>query len=175
MSQSDKDHGLPLGDASHILDNEPKPTVERTVMPVPLSQRTVTPDGEVVRDAQPGDRPIGVLPGEVVRGISSEQRIKDAKVIAEPCPDCRFFSWPDQDEMRWIEGFLSNYFGGIPSWMAPHVPGRNPKEYGMCKGAPHGKCGPVHMVNSCSSFRSKVGVKSKRGLIARMFGRHKGN
>ncbi len=172
MPAEKKDDGtLPLGDASHLIDNVPPAKVERTLMPVPVAQRVVTPEGEVIRDAKPTDKPVGILPGDVIRGVSGQEQVADVKRALEPCPECRHAHWPNADEFRWIEGFLSNYFGSIPTWMVPYVPGRNPKEYVICAGAPHGKSGPVHMMNSCEHFRAKRGSPNRRGLLARMFGR----
>lgn len=145
-------------DASHLLDKEPTPTVEKSVMPMPVGVRDVTPEGEVIRDVEPGDAPAAVIPAEVIRGVTSEELQKRAKVLREPCPDCQFFSFPARDsiEYRKMVGFFAHYLSGLPDWMKPSDAASRPDEWGLCKGAPHGRHGPVHMLNSCPFWRKKV-------------------
>ena len=157
MSKQD-DEGLPIGDASHILDDAPAPAVERSTMPVPVTSRTVTPDGEVLREPQPTDQPLAIMPGEVNRLLSSKDRQDDAKRIMEPCPNCQFFSFlvPGSEDYLQARAMLSSFVSNLPTWMRDSVPGRNVEEWGTCQGAPHGRRILVHLVNSCMFFRSKV-------------------
>ena len=154
---SEKDNELPVGDASHLLDNEPKERVESQIMPVPVAARQVTPDGDVVREAQPGDKPVAVMPGELVRLVSSKELQADVKRAIEPCPLCQHFDFPDKasHDYRMICAMLSSFSSNLPTWMQPHVPGRNPDEYGICK-HPHGRVICVHLQNSCAQFKKRM-------------------
>ena len=152
-----KDDGLPIGDASNLpgMENEPAPRLERQPMPVPVAVQDVSPDGEILRAADPTAPPAAVMPGELIRGVTSKELQADAKRFFEPCPSCQFFHFPDHSsrEYREICAMVSSYFSTLPEWQLAAVPGRNPDEYGICAGAPHGKRILCHMANSCDCFK----------------------
>ena len=150
------DVGIPIGDASSLIDNLPPTTVERQTMPVPISERIVSPDGEVLRDPKPGDKPVGVMPGELVRVVTGQEHANDVKRLCEPCPSCTHFSWPapGSDDYRWIQAALSSFVSTLPDWQKATVPGMNIAEWGSCE-HPSGKRVCVHVANSCSEFRNK--------------------
>lgn len=172
MADQDKS-GIPIGDVSNIIDDKPEPCIERSIMPVPVSERVVTPDKEVLREPSPGDAPALVMPGELNRLLSSNERQADVARVARPCPECMFFSFPDPTsaDYREMRAMLSSFVSNLPAWMRDQVPGRNVEEWGSCQGAPHGKRIMVHMLNSCAFFKARGNSVNRRGIIARLFGR----
>jgi len=157
MSEETKDEILRV-DVSHLLDTEPEPVREKARMSVPVSIRDVTPDGEVIRDPLPTDKPVAVMPAEVIRGVSTEELMRRTKIMKEPCPDCQFFHFPAQGSPEYAEmvAFFSYYLSSLPDWMKASDAASRPAEWGICQGAPHSRRGPVHMLNSCSFFRKKL-------------------
>lgn len=153
-----KNEGLPIGDASHLLDKEPEPRVERSPMPVPISLPVPSDGPGSPQPPQSPGQPVAVMPGELVKLASSKELQAAAKRSMEPCPLCEFFFFPakDSQDYMFICALISSLISGLPEWQRPYFPGRNPDEWGVCQGAPHGKRAAMHMCNSCEHFRRKA-------------------
>jgi hypothetical protein len=124
---------VPVGETSHLADEVPKPSVERTVIPAPIG--IDEPDGTstTVIDKRTG-KPTEV-PVEIVDIKGGAEQLEVVKSIKEPCCSCAHFSWPtpgstdDAERHAQIMGPKLR----LPSSMAHIWPyGGPPEEFGQC-------------------------------------------
>jgi hypothetical protein len=149
VSEQDE-KGLPLGDASHLVDNVPKPATQVSVIPINLTGSSTGPDGEPQEAAQ-----LGTAPAQLIQTLSGEEQIAAIKRQREPCPDCRWFHWPapGSKEHAEVVAYVAALWSTLPEWQLKTLPGRNPAEWGICEGSPSGYRICAHFANSCEHFR----------------------
>jgi len=150
MSDPQDDTGVPLGDASHLVDEIPKPATDVSVVPVSLTGPSTGPDGEPRKPEQ-----LGVAPARLIRTLTGKEQIAAIQRAKEPCPDCKFWTWPAKGSPDHLEvvAHVSALWSVIPDWQRATLPGRNPDEWGICKGSPSGRRDCVHFANHCEHFR----------------------
>lgn len=149
------DEKVPVGDASHLID-EPKPykTIEKTMVPVTVQ----------VGDDKNGPVEVkGEMKGTVERVVTKEEIAEQAKRIKEPCTKCRYFYFPKEDsqEYKEIKAVCSAVLTQLPDWMRANFQGyQNPNEWGVCKK----RNGMIHVIgNTCEFFKPK-GIFGAFGL-----------
>ena len=152
--QHDADDTVPLGDASHLIDNEPKPATDVSVVPVNVTGPSTGPDGEPQTP-----QILGTAPAQLIRTLSSKEQIAAIQRQMEPCPDCHFWQWPQKGSQDYFEvvAYVSALWATLPDWQMKTMPGRNPDEWGICKDSPSGQRNCVHFANHCQYFRKRVG------------------
>ena len=151
MSNDANDDGTPpLGDGSHLVDELPRPSTSVSVMPLAVTGPSTGPDGEPQTAEQ-----LAVVPAQVIQTLSGKEQVAALQRTLEPCPNCRFFCFPQQGtkDHAEVHAYVSALYASLPDWQLKAVPGRNPSEWGVCQGSPSGLRACVHFANHCEHFR----------------------
>lgn len=129
----DQGVSVPVGDGSHLFENEPKPEVERKKIEAPLGIQEE--DGSTTTMVREDTGKPAAIRSEVVDIKGPKQIIEEALSVVEPCCSCANFDWPkpnstdDMERRAVIMGVKSR----MPAQMAhiwPH--GGPPEEFGIC-------------------------------------------
>jgi hypothetical protein len=124
---------VPVGETSHLADEVPKPSVERTIVPTPLEIAEEDGSSTTVIDKATG-QPTSI-PAEIVDVKSGKEQLEVAKSIAEPCVSCAHFTWPKKgsDDEAEREAQIMGGKRRLPAAMGHIWPyGGPPEEFGIC-------------------------------------------
>ena len=149
MSDQDNDH-IPMGDASSLIDNEPKPATQVSVIPVNLTGPSTDQDGAPQTPQQ-----LGTAPAQLIQTIGSKEQIEALQRAKQPCTDCKFFRWPapQSNDAAEVAAYVMALWSTLPEWQTRTLPGRNPAEWGICDGSPSGRRDCCYFINHCEHFR----------------------
>lgn len=145
----DNDH-IPMGDASHLIENEPKTVTQVSVVPVNLTGPSTGPDGEPQTPAV-----LGAVPAQLIQTVGSKEQIEALQRAKESCTDCRFFRFPQSGskDATEVAAYVISLYAALPDWQVKTLPGRNPAEWGVCEGSPSGRRDCVYFINHCEHWR----------------------
>jgi len=146
---SDDNDKIPMGDASHLLDNEPKPATHVSVIPMNLTS-SKGPDGE-----QTETKVLGVAPAQLIQTLGAKEQIEALQRAKEPCTGCKFFHFPQPGtkDAAEVSAYVISLYAALPDWQVKTLPGRNPAEWGICEGSPSGMRICAYFINHCEHWR----------------------
>jgi hypothetical protein len=149
MSDQERD-GLPIGDASHLIDEIPAPAKQVSVAPISITTASTGPDGEPVEP-----QVIGTAPAQLIQSVSGKEQVEALQRAKEPCSDCNFFRFPQPGTKDHAEvaAYVTSLFAALPDWQVKTLPGRNPAEWGICEGSPSGLRICAYFINHCEHWR----------------------
>jgi len=149
MSEQEKD-GLPLGDASHLVDDLPKPATQVSVVPMNITGPSTGPDGEPQES-----KVLGAAPAQLIQTVGSKEQLEAIQRSKEPCVDCKFFAFPAPGSKNAAEvaAYVTALHSSLPDWQVKTLPGRNPAEWGVCEGSPSGLRICAYFINHCEHWR----------------------
>jgi hypothetical protein len=144
----DNDH-IPMGDASSLLDNEPKPATQVSVVPINLTSST-GPDGEPTET-----KVLGTAPAQLIQTVGSKEQIEALQRSKQPCTDCAHFRFPQpgSKDAAEVAAYVISLYAALPDWQVKTLPGRNPAEWGVCEGSPNGMRICAYFINHCEHWR----------------------
>lgn len=161
---------VPVGDASHLLDSEPKTKADVSTIATPLG--IGEPDGSATtpRDADTGS--LVTIPTQVVDIKGAQEQIEEVKAGIEPCGSCMHFKWPQPGSDDWHarEAAIMGPKRRLPAQFAHIWPfGGPPEEFGGCSepdvvvtdgarvGRMSGKALVHYLRPGCKNYRQKPG------------------